>query len=127
MKQFLLILMASFLCAQNSNTYLGPNKAATLGSVDVQILIYDEKNPSGVQIATVMFDDKSIPLRPRDIYGFRGQGSFKVAPGKYKLKWVVQRSKTSWPHTVAHEEEVTISGRDLWIQIRIDGETASMT
>lgn len=120
-----LFLLLSVL-AQNSNTYLGPNKPVK-GLVDVQVIVYDERNPAGVQIQSVTFNEKSIPLRPRDVNGFRGQGSFKLSPGTYKLKWKVNRSKISWPETVSHEEEVTISPRDLWIQIKIDGETATLT
>jgi hypothetical protein len=123
--RFIFLLIASCLCAQNSNNYLGPNRPTT-GTVDTQVIIYDEKNPSGVQITNVTFNGINIPLRPRDINGFRGQGSFKLLPGKYKMQWTVQRSTMSWPRTLTYKEEVTISPRDLWIQIKIEGANATL-
>jgi hypothetical protein len=47
--------------------------------------------------------------------------------GKYKLKWKVKRDQHAWPRTISHEEEVTIDPRDLWIQITITGENASIS
>ncbi len=117
------------LVAQNVNEYLGPKKRTTGKSqtVRVQILVNDAPNPQGVQIESVTFHKKTLNLKPRDIYGFRGEASFELAPGTYKLKWTVQRDLRVWPRTISHEEEVIIDPRDLWIQIQITGETASIT
>lgn len=117
------------LAAQNVNQYLGPTQKEPGNAklVRVQLIINDDPSPSGVQIAKVEFDQKSVSLKPRDIYGFRGQASFQLPPGKYKLKWVVQKDKINWPRTISHEEEVTLDPRDLWIQITINGEKASIS
>lgn len=124
MKQFLFLLLFSGLFAQNTNTYLGPNQKTTSDLVRVQVLVYNDPDPKGVIITQATFDGSSIPLKPRDIYGFRGQASFQKRPGKYKLRWQVERSGTDWPRTVSHEEQVTLDGRDLWLQITITGEKA---
>ncbi len=118
-----------YLISQNTNTYLGP-KQKVKGSpqiVRVQILVNDDPSPQGLQIVDAEFDGTDIPLKPRDIYGFRGQASFQSRPGKYKLRWRVNRDKVIWPRTVTHEEEVTINPRDMWIQITIIGEKASIS
>ena len=122
------LLLSFSLFAQNTNTYLGPNgKSTQQGVIRVQIIVNDDPNPQGVQIVKASFDGTSIPLKPRDIYGSRGQGSFQKKAGKYKLEWTVQRDANSWPRTVSHEEVVTLDPRDLWIQITITGETASIS
>ncbi len=119
----------SHLLAQNTNTYLGPNQKIPGNPelIRVQILVYNDPDPKGVTISKAEFEGTSIPLKPRDIYGFRGQASFQKPPGKYKLKWEVERSDTSWPRTVDHEEEVLLDGRDLWIQITIVGDSAEIS
>jgi hypothetical protein len=53
--------------------------------------------------------------------------SFQVPPGKYKLRWKVNRNKIVWPRTIDREEEVTISPRDQWLQISIVGEDVSIS
>jgi hypothetical protein len=130
-KLFFPLLIASLIIlGQNTNDYLGPKirKPSNAKLVRVQILVNDDPNPSGVQIQSAEFDSQKIPLKPRsDIYGFRGQASFQKKPGKYRLKWVVKRDTTAWPRTVSHEEEVTLDPRDLWIQITINGENASIS
>ncbi len=117
------------LVAQNVNEYKGPTHKlpGNPQRIRVQILINDDPNPQGVQIESVEFNGQPITLKPRDIYGFRGQGSFQTAPGKYKLKWTVRRDRIVWPRTISHEEEVDLDPRDLWIQITITGETASIS
>lgn len=117
------------LVAQNTNNYLGPTQKVPGNPqlVRVQILINDDPNPQGVQIVSVSFNQKNIPLKPRDIYGFRGQGSFQTPPGTYKLRWTVRRDAIAWPRTVSHEEDVTLDSRDLWIQITITGENATLS
>lgn len=112
--------------AQNVNEYLGP--ANPPGErVRVQILVNDDPNPEGVQIEKAALDQHNIALKPRDIYGFRGQASMQLPPGRYKLKWTVRKDRLIWPRTVSHEEEVTIDPRDLWIQITITGNKASIS
>lgn len=123
------LLNLNDLTAQNSNTYLGPSKKIPGNPqlLRVQILVNDDPNPQGVQIVEATFDGKDIPLKPRDIYGFRGQASFQTPPGKYKLRWKVHLDKFAWPRTQSHEEEVTLNGKDLWLQITITGEKASIS
>lgn len=117
------------LISQNVNDYLGPNgvKPGEKGLVRVQVLVNDAPNPKGVQIISAEFNQKSISLKPRDIYGFRGQASFQVPQGKYKLKWKVKRGEEGWPRTETHEETVQVDDRDLWIQITIVGNSASIS
>ncbi len=115
--------------AQNVNNYLGPH-AKVVGAphlVRVQLLIYDDPDPKGVQIVNVQFDHQNVPLKPRDIFGFRGQASFQVKPHRYLLRWTVQRDALNWPRTETHEELLTIDPRDLWIQINISGNSASIS
>jgi hypothetical protein len=111
------------------NTYLGPIHPIPGDPhlVRIQINVRDSPDSGGVQIQNVEFNGQGIPLKPRDVYGNRGGASFQLPPGKQKLRWTVQRSKTVWPRTVTHEEEVTIDPRDYWIQISIVGETASIS
>ncbi len=115
--------------AQNTNTYLGPNQKipGNPQMIRVQVLVYNDPNPKGVKIVNAQFDGTSIPLKPRDIYGFRGQASFQKSPGKYKLAWEVERDEQVWPRTIEHEEEVFLDQRDLWIQITILGDTAEIS
>jgi len=94
--------------------------------VRVEVILRDSPALAGVQIKSADFNGQGIPLQPRDIYGNRGTGSFQVPPGKYKLRWVVQRDRVAWPRTITREEEVTIDPRDLWIQIEVVGENASI-
>ncbi|PIS02758.1 MAG: hypothetical protein COT85_01630 [Chlamydiae bacterium CG10_big_fil_rev_8_21_14_0_10_42_34] len=119
----------SSLIAQNVNEYLGPNKKIPGNPklIRVQILINNDPSPQGVQIESVSFNNQNITLKPRDIYGFRGQASFQTPPGKYKLKWKVRRDKYIWPRTLSHEEEVILDPKDLWIQITIIGDNASIS
>ena len=116
------------LTASTSNTYLGPNHPPKPGEriVQVQIYVRDSQKQGGVQIMSAEFDGKRIPLQPRDIYGNRGSASFQVSPGKYKLRWKVNRDQFNWPRSLSHEEKVEISPRDLWLQITIDGNDVSI-
>lgn len=117
------------LVAQNTNTYLGPNQKIPGNPqlIRVQILVYNDPNPKGPTILNAQFEGTSIPLKPRDIYGYRGQASFQKPPGKYKLKWTVERDGINWPRTVDHEEEVILDERDFWIQISIVGNNAEIS
>lgn len=117
------------LTAQNTNTYLGPNQKVPGNRqlIRVQVLVYNDPNPKGVVIDHVDFDGSSVPLKPRDIYGYRGQASFQKPPGKYKLKWTVERDEKTWPRTIDHEEEVFLDERDFWIQITILGNNAEIS
>jgi hypothetical protein len=94
--------------------------------IRLEILIRDSAEANGLQIVSVEFDNTDIPLKPRDIYGNRGNASFQVKPGVYKLEWVVNRDKFAWPRSVTHEEVVTVDPRDLWLQISIEGDTATI-
>ena len=110
------------------NTYLGPT-SPVVGNpqlILVEVIVNDSPELAGVEIQKVQFNGVSIPLKPRDVYGFRGQGSYQLPPGKYKLAWTVNRNKSDWPRSISHEELVTLSPRDLWVQITIEGETASI-
>jgi hypothetical protein len=125
--QILSLTTASLLFAQSINSYLGPNDRPSPGLVRVQVLVNDDPSPQGVQIISAQLDGQPIPLKPRDIYGFRGQASFQLSPAKYKLKWKVRRDAFIWPRTATHEEEVMINPRDLWLQITITGDHAAIT
>ena len=114
-------LVASF-------NYQGPTQSIPGNPqlVRVEVIVRDSPKSGGLQIQRVDFDGQGVPLQPRDIYGNRGTGSFQVHPGKYKLAWVVQRDKIHWPRLINREELVTIDPRDLWIQIEIIGDDASI-
>ncbi|MBI3508451.1 MAG: hypothetical protein HY069_02285 [Chlamydiia bacterium] len=117
-------LMLCSLFAQTS-TYLGPKQPAP-GTVQVQLSVQNSPELGGVAVVSARFDGQDIPLKPADVNGYRGGANFQVTPGKYKLEWVVQKSKIYWPRTVSHEELVTISGQDVWVQINLVGETATI-
>ena len=139
----LLLIFGAALCALNlalyfsptskevllaQNTYLGPTEPVpgNPSLVRVELLVKDSPDLAGVQIQRVTFDGQSVPLKPRDIFGKRGAASFQLPPGKYTLRWTVGRDKIIWPRTASHEEEVTIDPRDLWIQILVEGDHASI-
>jgi hypothetical protein len=110
------------------NTYLGPITPIPGNPqlIRVELIVNDDSKAGGAQIQQVKFHETEVPLKPRDINGFRGQGSFQLPPGKYKLIWVINRDKFTWPRTVSHEEIVTLDPRDLWVQITIQGDEASI-
>lgn len=110
------------------NTYFGPISPVPGNPqlVRVEVSVYDSPKPGGLEIESVTFNGASIPLKPRDVYGFRGKGSFQYPPGKYKLSWVVNRDNRAWPRSVTHEETVFLDPRDLWVQVTIEGEEASI-
>ncbi|MDE3046186.1 MAG: hypothetical protein KGJ02_06040 [Verrucomicrobiota bacterium] len=111
-----------------ANTYLGPQKPVVGNPqlVRIEVLVRDSVESDGVQIKKVTFNSTDIPLHPRDVYGNRGAGSFQLAPGKYKLRWTVNRDHFAWPRNASFEEEVNVSPRDLWLQISIEGDKASI-
>lgn len=117
------------LIVQNTNTYFGPREKLPGNSqlIRVQVLVNDDPNPQGVQIDEIAFNGQTIPLKPRDVHGFRGQASFQLKAGKYKLSWKVRRDSSSWPRLITREEEVNLDSHDLWIQISIIGETATIS
>ncbi len=110
------------------NTYLGPITPVPGNPqlIRVEVSVYDDPKPGGVEIQFVELNGTKIPLKPRDVYGFRGKGSFQLPPGGYKLKWTVNRDKFAWPRSVSHEESINLDKRDLWLQVMIQGETASI-
>ena len=109
-------------------TYKGPTQPVPGNSqlVRIEVLVRDSPKAGGLEIKSVEFNGEGVPLKPRDIFGNRGAASFQVPPGTYKLRWVVQRDKLFWPRVVTHEEEVNVDPRDLWLQISIEGEEASI-
>ena len=110
------------------NIYMGPTSPVPGNPylVRVELLVKDSADLAGVQIQSVTFNGQAIPLKPRDIFGKRAAASFQLAPGKYNLRWTVMRDKIVWPRNATHHEEVTIDPRDLWIQILIEGDKASI-
>lgn len=114
------------LLASGGNTYLGPvtRVPGNPQLIRVEVIVKDSPAANGPQITRVEFYNKEIPLNPRDIYGNRGNASFQIPPGKYKLRWTVDVNQRVWPREVNHEEEVTVSPRDLWIQLEIEGDHA---
>jgi hypothetical protein len=118
-----------FIAQSNTNTYLGPHGKVPGNPqlIRVQILVSDDPNPQGVQIVSAVFNGQEIPLKPRDIYGYRGQASFQVRPDHYSLRWTVRQDKVTWPRTTSHEEDVNVDSRDMWIQINIIGDKATIS
>lgn len=110
------------------NTYLGPISPVPGNPqlIRVEIIVNDDPELGGFQMQEVKFNGTQIPLKPRDINGFRGQASFQLPPGNYKLNWKLNRDKYVWPRTVSHEQIVHLNARDLWVQITIQGEEASI-
>lgn len=116
------------LMASAGNTYFGP-KAPVKGNpqlIRVQLLAKDAQESSGPQLVSVTFYNRDVPLKPRDVHGNRGSASFQVPPGKYKLRWTTSRDKFAWPREEEHEEEITVSPRDLWLQLEIQGNQAQI-
>ena len=111
-----------------SNTYLGPTTPipGKPQLVRIEVLVRDAQDPAGPQVVSVNFNQMNVPLKPRDIYGNRGSGSFQLSPGQYKLRWVTNQNKIIWPRNATHEELVTVSPRDLWVQVQIDGDQATI-
>jgi hypothetical protein len=109
-------------------TYKGPTSPVPNENklVRIEVVLRDSPDLAGVQIQKAELNGEEIPLQPRDLFGNRGSAGFQLLPGKYRLKWTVQRDKRVWPRVINHEEEVTVSPRDLWIQILIVGEDASI-
>lgn len=125
-----LLLLGTALCAIPiaQYTYKGPINPVPGDPklVRIEVLVRDSPEAGGVQIQSADFNGEEIPLKPRDIYGNRGMASFQFPPGKYKLNWVTQRDQFTWPRTLTHQEIVTISSRDLWLQVSIEGDEASI-
>lgn len=117
------------LLAEAGNTYMGPIGPIPGNPqlVQVQILVKDDPNPSGVEVTRVEFNQQTIPLKTRDIYGNRGGASFQLPAGSYRLKWTVNRDKLAWPREIDHEEIVHVSPRDNWVQVEIVGNNATIS
>ena len=110
------------------NTYFGPTQAVPGNPhlVRIEVSVQDSPDLGGVQIQSVQFDGQDIPLKPRDVYGYRAKGSFQLKPGTYKLIWVVNRDKSAWPRNITHTADVTVNPRDLLIEVLIEGEQVSI-
>lgn len=142
-----LLVLATLLCSLNLFLYLSPQKQTSSQEkiisqstyfgptssvpgnpelIKVEVLIHDSPKLSGVQIQSVVFNGQAIPLKPRDIFGKRGEASFQLPPGTYSLRWTVQRDKLLWPRTLSFSEEVILDAKDLWVQILIEGEEVSI-
>jgi hypothetical protein len=115
------------LFASAGNTFFPPASSDPSQLVKIEVLMKDASDSAGPQLTRVEFNGRRIPLKPRDIQGNRGSGSFQVRPGKYLLRWTVNRDNFAWPRHVDHEEEVTISNRDLWLQLEIQGDKATIS
>jgi hypothetical protein len=111
-----------------AQTYMGPTEPIPGNPylVRVELLVKDSPDAGGIQIESVTFAGRDIPLKPRDIFGKRGAASLQLPPGKYPLSWTVNRDKIIWPREVSYNQEVSLSPRDLWVQILIEGEHASI-
>ncbi len=128
----LLVFCLSFASQQDlliaSYSYQGPKNPVPGNPqlIRIELIVRDSPEAGGPQIKTVIFNDKEIQLKPRDIYGGRGTAGFQLSPGKYNLSWTVQRDLRVWPRFLTHEEEVTLDPRDLWLQIEIVGDDVSI-
>lgn len=109
-------------------SYLGPKKstASEADLIRVEVLVKDSPDLSGLEIRDVTFNGQNVPLKPRDVFGKRGSASFQLPPGKYSLRWTVNRDTIIWPRILDLEEEVNLDPRDLWVQIIIVGDKASI-
>jgi len=56
------------------NTYFGPIAPAPGNQqlIRVEVIIRDDPAPGGLQVQEVQFNRTKIPLKPRDVNGFRG-------------------------------------------------------
>ena len=111
-----------------AQTYLGPKESSATYAelIRVQLSIKDSPDPSGLQIQNVTFNGQNVPLKPRDVFSKRGEASFQLPPGKYILRWTANRNSYVWPRVLRFEEEVDLDPRDLWVQIMIEGDKASI-
>lgn len=111
-----------------AQTYLGPKEFGPKNAelIRVEILVKDSPDLSGLQIQNVSFNGVQIPLKPRDIFGKRGDASFQLPPGKYILRWTANRDTIVWPRVLRFEEEVNLDLRDLWVQVQIIGDQATI-
>lgn len=111
-----------------AQTYLGPKESSVHEAelIRVEILVKDSPDLSGLQIRDVTFNGQVVPLKPRDVFGKRGAASFQLPPGKYILRWTANRNTLVWPRVLDFEEEVILDPRDLWVQILIVGDKASI-
>jgi hypothetical protein len=140
-KAHFVLFLGTFLCALNlmylpvtkknqflAQTYLGPKEFGPKSSelIRVEVLVKDSPDLSGLQIQNVFFNGVQIPLKPRDIFGKRGDASFQLPPGKYGLHWTANRDTLVWPRVLKFEEEVILDPRDLWVQVQIIGDQATI-
>lgn len=132
----LLMVLGAVLCVMGTGLfirhlcyaqtpYYGPTSPTT-GLIPIQIQFYDDPSLGGVTIEEASFDGQEIPLKPSGIRGYRGGGSFKKAPGSYELLWTISRPGTDWPRTVQHQQIIDIKEGDVWVQLAIHGETATI-
>ncbi len=111
-----------------AQTYFGPTEGSQedKGLVRIELHVKDGPKSGSPQVESVTFDGQSIPLKPRGVFGKRGVASFQLPPGTYLLQWEVSRNKWVWPRTTSHKKEVHIDGKELWIQIIIEGDNVSI-
>lgn len=111
-----------------AQTYMGPTVSTPeeASFIRIEVLVRDSPALAGVHIQSVTFNGRSIPLRTRDVMGKRGSASFQLPPGNYPLEWVVEKDKIVWPRLITHKEIVTLDPRDLWVQILIEGDQATI-
>jgi hypothetical protein len=116
--------LLSFLLA--SSTYFGPTSPTGADLIKVQVNLYDAPTLGGVSLEEASFDDRNIPLQPTTLNGFRGGASFQLPPGSYELAWTVRVNPIVYPRTQNYRKTVEISPMDRWIQITVEGASASI-
>ena len=107
------------------STYYGPTSQPSPLSphlVKVQIQAYDDPDLGGAKIASLSFNQTAIPLKPSDIYGFRGSAGFQLKAGSYSLNWETSNGTNNWPRTIKHQQQIQVQDKDVWVQISIQGE-----
>jgi len=120
-----IVLFFSHQSCYAQTPYYGPTSPIS-GLVPIELQIFDDPELGGVAIEEAIFNGRQIPLKPAGLRGFRGGASFKLAPGSYDLIWTVSRPENSWPRTAKHKQKVSIQKNDVWVQVAIHGEHASV-
>ena len=117
------LLIAIFL---GQHTYFGPTSPPppqTPRLVQVQVELYDEKELGGLTIEKASFAGYDIPLKPSDVFGFRGKGGFQLPVGTYPIAWTVRKQRLIYPRTVSYKKTVTVKPLDQWIEVVITGSS----
>lgn len=120
-----MILLAALLAQYH---YYPPEQTPAPGETltRVEVLVYDDPKLGGLQVVSASFNEEAIPLKPRDIYNYRGSASFALRPGTYELDWTVERDPRIWPRTIDHTKNIEIKSGEFWVQIKIEGNQASI-